>query len=619
MAGATAEQDIIGSIQTQLEGLQKTEDGMLLYRLIERGLGKHTGTGSASTDEAFLTFLYTLLERYAKNRDGDPITRIKVRVIQQRLTPHLLHNQDADASGEPEEPVPVPVHADTGTPEPEMMAGVSEAAETDDEPELMAGVGEANAPTEPEVQTEPEPALFDDDIILSPDTTEEEPPAEETTVEIPPPEPEPAKVEAKPSKPKDTPKVETKPAPAKPKAKEAPKAKPKPKAEPKSRPKGKPTLVKDKPPVKAKEPAAPEPPKKKVTLSLVEATDLTQPAPPPEEDDGIDIDLGETVSPKPKAKPQAAQKPAKKQVASQAKKKTASKPAGKPAGQLVPRKPAAAKPAAKPASGDGPSSQERVEKLHETFVHKMAESITRSQEYHSLLRSHMKAIELAENEDDFKDLKSLLVRGMEDLLKGNETLGRDLDATNHYLKIARLDRALLKDELGRVRETSTIDGLTALQNQAAFIRQLQAEISRVNRYGFSFAVAVIDIDNLKAINDVHGRDAGDEVLRVYAREILSQFRSYDLVARSKSDTFLLLFPNTQKEGAVKAVEKAQKKAAGLVMNYKDKTVRLPSFSSVLTVYTPGDKPEVLLRRAHEALAQAKQQGRNQMVMALPSS
>ena len=91
--------NIIDSIRTQLEGLKRTEDGSLLYRLIERGLGKRP-EDDASTDEAFLTFMYTLLERYAKNREGDPITRIKVRVIQQRITPYLMHEEEAAAESE---------------------------------------------------------------------------------------------------------------------------------------------------------------------------------------------------------------------------------------------------------------------------------------------------------------------------------------------------------------------------------------------------------------------------------------------------------------------------------------------------------------------------------------
>ena len=99
--------NIIDSIRTQLEGLKRTEDGSLLYRLIERGLGKRP-EDNASTDEAFLTFMYTLLERYAKNRDGDPITRIKVRVIQQRITPYLMQEDESaannDATAEPDPP-----------------------------------------------------------------------------------------------------------------------------------------------------------------------------------------------------------------------------------------------------------------------------------------------------------------------------------------------------------------------------------------------------------------------------------------------------------------------------------------------------------------------------------
>jgi len=364
-------------------------------------------------------------------------------------------------------------------------------------------------------------------------------------------------------------------------------------------------------PEKKPQPKAGAEPRKRIKLELVDPTDLTKPhvkAEPKKEEDYIDLGADEpTPAKKPQAKP-VAKKPAP---------TTPDKKAVKQ--ELLPRKPEKKSKTANKETGSGEPSQERVEKLHEAFVHKMAESITRSQEYHRMLRSHMKAIELADNENDFRDLKTLLLRGMDDLLKGNEALGRDLDSTSHYLKIARLDRALLKDELGRIKDNTTIDELTALQNKDAFIKQLESEISRVNRYGFSFAIAVLDIDDLKNVNNTFGRDAGDEVIRCYARQILSQFRSYDLVARHRDDEFLLLFPNTQKEGAMRAVEKAQKKAANLFINHKDKNIKVPTFTSVLTTYTPGDKPETLLKRTTEALVEAQKRGRDQVVLALPTA
>ncbi len=542
---------------------------MLLYRLIERGLGKRAES-EGGVDEAFLTFLYTLLERYAKNRDGDPITRIKVRVIQQRITPHLVRERPEEAQAAPEPEPAKPVIEQTLDAEPVVVDST--------EPEPV----EENIEAEPELNFPLELIAEDLEVI--------EPAPEELVAEKP-----------VPIKELDT---ESDIAPEKSKAATE---------EITAAPKKKKVRTKKAKPVKKK----PEPPKKPIKLELVDATDLTKPhiETKPEADDGYDIELGGGSGQKPATKKTA--KPATK-TKRPAKKMPVKKAVRSKGGVLVPRKAPAQKNTAATAGSNEPS-QERVEKLHEAFVHKMAESITRSQEYHQLLKSHMKAIELAGNENDFKDLQSLLVRGMEDLLKGNETLSRDLDSTSHYLKIARLDRALLKDELGRIKDGNTVDQLTALQNKEAFLKQLASEISRVNRYGFSFAIAVLDIDDLKSINNTFGRDAGDEVLRCYARQILSQFRSYDLVARSKSDEFLLLFPNTQKEGAIRAVEKAQKHAANLFINHKDRNIKIPTFTSVLTIYTPGDQPETLLKRTTDALAQAQQRGHDQVIVALSTS
>lgn len=615
--------NIIDSIRTQLEGLKRTEDGKLLYRLIERGLGKQPEDGS-STDEAFLTFMYTLLERYAKNREGDPITRIKVRVIQQRITPYLMHEDETGAesevavemndSGEPEAHEDEAEHEDVSkevaekevAPNKEKTGETAQPAAVAEEISVKA---ETNGPEEFDLE------LIDPDEIDRELKAEEEkkPPLEVAKDTAPAKEEKiskPAPGQPKPVEKKPATKAakQAKPAPSK-KKPETAKVKPKPKVKPKVAAK------------KAPEAKKHEAPKTPVKLELVEPTDLTKPhastetAGESESDEGY-IDLGGDM-PAP-AKPD---KPAVKPGA-KADLKTPGEPVKKeiqPKQQLMPRDAGKKKAAPEQSAKSGEPSQERVEKLHEAFVHKMAESITRSQDYHRMLRSQMKAIQSAEDENNFTDLKSLLMRGIEDLLKGNEALGRDLDSTSHYLKIARLDRALLKDELGRIKSNTTIDELTALQNKDAFIKQLESEISRVNRYGFSFAIAVLDIDDLKSINTTYGRDAGDEVIRCYARQILSQFRSYDLVARHKSDEFLLLFPNTQKEGALRAVEKAQKRAANLFINHKDKNIKVPTFTSVLTTYTPGDRPDTLLHRTTEALAQAQRQGRDQVILALPTS
>jgi len=181
------------------------------------------------------------------------------------------------------------------------------------------------------------------------------------------------------------------------------------------------------------------------------------------------------------------------------------------------------------------------------------------------------------------------------------------------------DRRQIEKALNQARKNSLTDELTGLPNRSAFVRQLTAEIGRARRYGFSLALALIDLDDLKTINERHGYAAGDAILHTYAREIMSQFRGYDMVARYAEDEFAVLLPNTQKDGAVRALDKAQKHAAGTFIQFNGQNLPLPSFSSVLTLYSHGEQPEALLKRADDALSHAKLRGRAQSVVALAAN
>jgi len=220
---------------------------------------------------------------------------------------------------------------------------------------------------------------------------------------------------------------------------------------------------------------------------------------------------------------------------------------------------------------------------------------------------------------EFGDLKSVLVKGLDELIRERHALIRRIDGATGYLKALEADRHRLKNELGQARKHSSVDDLTGLPKREIFVRSLEAEVGRVRRYGFAFALALIDIDAMGAINETYGRDAGDAVLRTFASEVLSHFRAYDLISRYGDDEFAVLFPNTQKDGAMRALEKAQKTAASTYVSHDGRSIRLPTFSSVLTVYAQGEKPAQLLQRAAEALGQARLRGQNQIVVSLPSA
>jgi len=258
------------------------------------------------------------------------------------------------------------------------------------------------------------------------------------------------------------------------------------------------------------------------------------------------------------------------------------------------------------------------ESLPNQLAQRMADALTHGRDFDSLLRTSLQILDESDEAPD-AELKELLRTGIEELIAEHRTLGETLAETRRGLQVMADDRQQMEKALNNARKNSLTDELTGLPNRNAFLRQLKAEIGRARRYGFSLALALIDLDNLNAINERHGYAAGDAILQTYAREIMSLFRGYDMVARYADDEFAVLLPNTQKDGAVRALDKAQKHAAGTFIQFNGQNLPLPSFSSVLTLYSHGEQPDALLKRADEALSQAKRRGHAQSVVALAAN
>jgi diguanylate cyclase (GGDEF)-like protein len=144
------------------------------------------------------------------------------------------------------------------------------------------------------------------------------------------------------------------------------------------------------------------------------------------------------------------------------------------------------------------------------------------------------------------------------------------------------------------------------------MRRLQDEISRSQRYGASLALAIIDLDEFKAINDIHGHATGDAILRSYAIDVLTVLRHHDLVARYGGEEFAILMPNTTREGAVAAIEKVRSRALQAVCEFQGRDFKLPTFSTGIALYVVGESHTDLIDRADRALYRAKRLGRNRI-------
>src|SRR5690606_39457410 len=131
------------------------------------------------------------------------------------------------------------------------------------------------------------------------------------------------------------------------------------------------------------------------------------------------------------------------------------------------------------------------------------------------------------------------------------------------------------------------------------------------RTGAPFAIALIDIDRFKSINDSHGHLVGDQLLRAFARRVSERLREVDLLGRYGGEEFILLLVGTRLAGAVRLAERLREDVAAANWDEVLPGLRL-TMSAGVAEYRPGESLEALLERADNALYAAKRGGRNRV-------
>lgn len=178
--------------------------------------------------------------------------------------------------------------------------------------------------------------------------------------------------------------------------------------------------------------------------------------------------------------------------------------------------------------------------------------------------------------------------------------------------VARL-RAELEEELRerrateyRLRRLADTDELTGLLNRRAFLARVRTIAALARRYGHPVAVALVDIDRFKTINDRFGHAAGDEALREVAEALRREARASDVVARMGGDEFVVLMPMTGLGGARVLAERLRRRLAAETTHALSVSIGLASARG------EGVDVEALLAEADRMLLAAKQAGRDRV-------
>jgi len=174
---------------------------------------------------------------------------------------------------------------------------------------------------------------------------------------------------------------------------------------------------------------------------------------------------------------------------------------------------------------------------------------------------------------------------------------------------------LLQDRNEELTKLAMLDPGTELYNRRRFYELAEREFSKAKKSGSTFGLLMVDIDWFKKINDTFGHDVGDQVISHFAQECKSYFRNNDVICRFGGEEFIILLPMTPEERTIKVAERIRD-----VINHDEIMIpdgRIVSYTISIGVATFKRSDEVLeqtIKRADSALYQAKEEGRNRIVM-----
>jgi diguanylate cyclase (GGDEF)-like protein/PAS domain S-box-containing protein len=184
----------------------------------------------------------------------------------------------------------------------------------------------------------------------------------------------------------------------------------------------------------------------------------------------------------------------------------------------------------------------------------------------------------------------------------------------HFIAVME-DISARKRQEQELKRLATTDALTGLLNRRAFLEEVVQELQRYRRHGHEGALLMLDLDHFKRVNDRHGHAVGDAVLVQVSAALRERLRLTDRIGRLGGEEFAVLLPETGPEGALALAQALREEVGAQRIPTPDGPLGV-TVSIGLSGFAPGETDAVpLLGRADQALYQAKEQGRNRVVVA----
>jgi diguanylate cyclase len=255
-----------------------------------------------------------------------------------------------------------------------------------------------------------------------------------------------------------------------------------------------------------------------------------------------------------------------------------------------------------------------LKSLMTTFIDRLGIITVSTGDYHQKISGYSEKIAQSSN---LNDLGHLLDDIMQDTrviqasaLKSHEEL---LDSRKQ-VESAEEKISKLEKELSEVSELVHQDQLTGALNRRGLDAAFDRESRRVDRSHESLCIALLDIDNFKRLNDTMGHQVGDKALIHLCHVIKEALRPSDSVARYGGEEFVLILPDVTLAEAALTVERLQRELTKQFFMHENDRI-LVTFSAGVAQLAPNESQEELIGRADKAMYQAKQTGKNRVVVA----
>jgi len=171
------------------------------------------------------------------------------------------------------------------------------------------------------------------------------------------------------------------------------------------------------------------------------------------------------------------------------------------------------------------------------------------------------------------------------------------------------DKVAMRARIDELEKLALLDPLTQLSNRRHIDGELRAVLDEHARYGLSFGVLLLDLDDFKGVNDRYGHEAGDLALETVAATLRANARPFDLFGRWGGEEFVGVIRNVDQEGVCRVANRCRALIGATQVHLKDEVLQVTA-SVGATLVRPGDDADQIIRRADELMYASKREGKD---------